>query len=92
MAVEQTLKDHIKVSGTDEDDLIQAYSESVVAYVQGVTGKTYDAAKPVWKDVVRLFVARRYSHRGDNLPASIAKEDPAIEMLINHIAMCGDYV
>ena len=41
---------------------------------------------------VRRFVARMYEHRGDNLPERSAKEDPSVQMLINHIATCGEYV
>jgi len=35
------MKDHLRVSGTDEDDLIKAYMDSAADYMASVSGRTF---------------------------------------------------
>lgn len=87
-------------AGDDEDEVIQGFIDATEVYVKSVTGKTKVkvgeseadiSTDALWILTVKKIIARWYTHRGDNLPASVAKEDVSIEMLINHISLCGDY-
>ena len=92
---------YLKVDGNAEDALLEEFVTATKLYLKGVTGKTkvlIDAVEQdietdtLWILTVKKIIARWYTHRGDNLPQTVAKEDASIEMLINHIAMRGDYV
>lgn len=102
------VKLYLRVGGSAEDTLIASLVTAAQKYIQQQSGKTLVVVPPVapatesttaaidtdelYVLAVKRVVARMYSHRGDNLPERSAKEDPTVQMLINHISMCGDYV
>lgn len=101
------VKLYLRVGGSTEDTLIAGLVTAAQKFIKQQSGKTLVVVPPVapatesttaaidtdelYILAVKRLVARMYSHRGDNLAQSAAKEDPTVQMLINHIAMCGDY-
>ena len=102
------VKLYLRVGGTAEDTLIAGLVAAAQKFIQQQSGKTLVVVPPVapatesttaaietdelYVLAVKRVVARMYSHRGDNLPERAAKEDPTVQLLINQIATCGDYV
>ena len=102
------VKLYLRAGGTTENALIASLTAAAQKYIQQQTGKTLVVVPPVapatesttaaidqdelYVLAVKRVVARMYSHRGDNLPERSAKEDPTVQLLINQIATCGDYV
>lgn len=102
------VKLYLRVGGSAEDALIASLVTAAQKYIQQQSGKTLVVVPPVapatesttaaidqdelYVLAVKRVVARMYSHRGDNLPERSAKEDPTVQLLINQIATCGDYV
>lgn len=84
-------KTYLRIDGNDEDEQIELFRTAAIAYAEEQTGKAYNAAQPLWELLIKKYMARWYTHRGDNLPSSMAQEDPSIEMIMQHIALCSDY-
>jgi uncharacterized phage protein (predicted DNA packaging) len=92
---------------TDHDTLIQESIDSAIILINGQTGKTQvktgvdDAGLPVygpisadglWIQCVKMLVAHWYMNRGVETAGTTSRTSFSVDAIINHIAMCGDYV
>jgi uncharacterized phage protein (predicted DNA packaging) len=102
------VKTYLRVDGDAEDALITSFMTAATQYVNTQTGKTQvktgedSAGLPVYGDIdadalwclaVKLLVTHWYENRGPEVVGrSVVKISHSVDALINHIAMCGDYV
>lgn len=98
---------YLRVDGVEEDTLIQSLITAAESYLRQQTGKTkrivgtnsdgqpiYEDIKEseLWKLVVKLMLAHWYENRGVEIAGNLTKISHSVDALVNHIAMCGDYV
>lgn len=101
------LKLYLKVDGADDDALITSLLSAATSYIDKQTGKTQvktsvDASgTPVYAAIstselyntcVKLMVAHWYENRGVEIAGNLTRITHSVDALIQHIAMCGDYV
>jgi uncharacterized phage protein (predicted DNA packaging) len=101
-------KNYLRVDTDDDDALIRALITAAESYVKQQTGKikkivvvdgepteTDIATDELYNLCVKLLLAHWYENRGVEKASSrntIAKISHSVDALVNHIAMCGDYV
>ena len=98
------VKLYLRVDTSDDDALIQSLITAAETYIKQQTGKTKKIVGAEETDIstddlynlcVKLLVAHWYENRGVEKASSrntIAKISHSVDALVNHIAMCGDYV
>ena len=102
------VKLYLRVDTSDDDVLIQSLITAAESYVRQQTGKIKKivvvdgepteidiATDELYNLCVKLLVAHWYENRGVEKASSrntIAKISHSVDALVNHIAMCGDYV
>jgi uncharacterized phage protein (predicted DNA packaging) len=94
-------------AGDAEDDLIQSLITSATAYIKTTTGKTQvktgidSTGLPTYVTIdndelfclaVKQLVSHWYDNRGVEVSVNQRKTSYTVDALVNHIAMCGDYV
>jgi uncharacterized phage protein (predicted DNA packaging) len=100
-------KNYLRVDTDDDDALIQALITAAESYINQQTGKikkivvvdgepteTDIATDELYNLCVKLLLAHWYENRGVETSgkATITKISHSVDALVNHIAMCGDYV
>lgn len=93
-------KKYLRVTGTDEDNLIEAQMAAATQFIVQCTGKTkkVDGSTEVaisedglMKQAILNLLAHWFENRAQQLPTSLAEVDYATKALINHIALCEVY-
>ena len=98
---------YLRVDTDDDDTLIQALITAAESYVKQQTGKikktvvvdgepteTDIATDELYNLCVKLLLAHWYENRGVETSGKVTttKISHSVDALVNHIAMCGDYV
>lgn len=104
MDVEE-VKTYLRVDGSDRNAEITGMMAAAAGYIYGQTGKTKRvttvAALPVETDIsddelyqlcVKILCAHWYENRGIGIIGKYSTISISADALINHIAMCSDYV
>lgn len=101
------LKTYLRIDGTDSDADLTAFMAAAISYVKQQTGKTKIktgvdvAGLPVYADIatnelynlaVKLLCAHWYENRCVEAPGQTTRITHSVDALINHIALCGDYI
>ena len=92
-----TMKSYLKVDDTSEDTLITALISAAESYVKQTTGKTLKGTANINTDelynlCVKLMVAHWFENRAVQAQTQLNDFSFSVQALINHIAMCGDYL
>lgn len=90
------IKLYLKIDHTADDTLIDALLLASTSYINNKTGKTKAGETainldPVYQHAVRQICAHWYENRGVEVPVNLTKVAHSIDLLIEHIAMCGEY-
>ena len=102
----EEVKLYLRVDGTDSDTDIAAFMLGASAYIDGKTGKTQvktgvvddlPVYRPITADELynlcnKMLIAHWYEHRGPEVAGTLTKVTHSVDALVNHIAMCGDYI
>ena len=98
------VKLYLRVDTSDDDALIQSLITAAEMYIKQQTGKTKKivgakktdiSTDDLYKLCVKLLVAHWYENRGVETSGGrvvVTKISHSVDALVNHIAMCGDYV
>lgn len=82
------VKEYLRIE--DEDSTVLPLVEAAVQYLEQSTGILYDGVDALYTTAVKMLAAHWYDNRG--VLAAASMEIPfSVEMLINHIKLCGDY-
>ena len=92
-----TMKSYLRIDDTSEDTLITALISAAESYIQQTTGKTLKGTANINTDelynlCVKLMVAHWYENRAVQANTQLNDFSFSVQALINHIAMCGDYL
>lgn len=102
----ETIKEYLKVDGTDEDTLITSLLAAAESFIQKTTGKTQvktgiDAlgvttyasisTDELYNLCVKIMVAHWYENRAVQASTQLNDFSFSVQALINHISLCGDY-
>lgn len=93
----ETIKEYLKVDHCYEDTLITSLLAAAESYIKQTTGKTLKGTAAINTDelynlCVKLMVAHWYENRAVQSPTQLSSVTHSVDALINHIALCGDYV
>ena len=91
------MKSYLHVDGVDEEDTISSLMTAAESYVQQTTGKTLKGTANINTDelynlCVKLMVAHWFENRAVQAATQLTDFSFSVQALINHIAMCGDYL
>lgn len=76
----------------EDDHLILSLIAAAKSYIEGQTGKTYNPQSELWNTLIKMLTAHWYENRGNEITGTISnKISHAVDAIVNHIAMCGDY-
>lgn len=87
------MKLYLRIDGTDEDETINALMIAARNYIVRATGKAYVVDDEIWNHAIKLLVAHWFENRGvETIGTVVARFSYSIDMLIQHISLCSDYV
>ena len=91
------IKAYLKIDSTAEDALISALLSAAESFVQQTTGKKLKGTADINTDAlynlcVKLMVAHWFENRAVQTSTALNDFSFSVQALINHIAMCGDYL
>ncbi|MBU2703881.1 putative phage protein (predicted DNA packaging) [Sporomusaceae bacterium BoRhaA] len=101
------VKSYLRVDGTDEDADITALMSAAALYITQQTGKTqrvtgYNSdgtaanvditTDELYNTCNKLLIAHWYENRGVEVAGNLTRITHSVDAIINHIALCGDYV
>lgn len=103
----ETIKEYLKIDGTDEDVLLTSLISAAEGFIQKTTGKTRvktgvdESGLPTYAAIstdelyntcVKLMIAHWFENRAVQATTQLNDFSFSATALINHIAMCGDYL
>ena len=91
------MKAYLHIDSTDEDTLITALISAAESFIQQTTGKTLKGTANINTDelynlCVKLMVSHWFENRAVQAATQLNDFSFSVQALINHIAMCGDYL
>ena len=91
------MKAYLHIDSTDEDTLITALISAAESFIQQTTGKTLKGTANINTDelynlCVKLMVSHWIENRAVQAATQLNDFSFSVQALINHIAMCGDYL
>lgn len=101
------MKLYLRVDNVEEEDIISSLMTAAESFIQKTTGKTQIATgvdelgvttyaaistDELYNLCVKIMVSHWYENRAVQSPTQLNDFSFSAQALINHIAMCGDYV
>ncbi len=97
-------KHYLKEDSDDADvnTFITGLITAATTYIYGQTGKTKYTKKDgtvididqeeLYNICLKMLIAHWYENRGPQIAGTYTRIDHSVDALVNHIALCGDYI
>lgn len=86
----EKVKRFIRVEHDEDDELLEGLMKTAGEYIEGVTGKRAEGSQ-AYKLAVLQLTAHWYENRIPVVSGTVADVPLTVDLLVKHIALCGEY-